>query len=67
MTADDVHALVVRLSVEYFVRYWPHWNHPYEPEVRAIECRDVRNESVRVKELEQVGFQWDEVDHRYYK
>lgn len=66
MRADEMMRIATRLANSCFVRYWLHWNDPYEPHYMAIECRDFRMQPMQVRDMEKYGFEWDEVDRRYY-
>jgi hypothetical protein len=71
MTASELQSIVLRLSNSAFVRHWLHWNYPCEtPWVMAIEVRDLDGgqgfQPKRVPHLEDLGFEWDEVDRRHY-
>lgn len=57
MTADELQAIVRRLSNQCFVRYWLHWNYPANPEKMAIALYDVaQDKPIKMKELEDKGF-----------
>ena len=66
MRAEELQRIATRLANQCFVRYWLHWNHPYEPHYMAIECRDFRMQPMQISDMEKYGFEWDEVDRRYY-
>jgi hypothetical protein len=74
--ALDLISCASHLANAAFVRYWLHWNYPCrDPWVMALEVRDWRErgcdsgmvlQPVQVAELERRGFEWDDVDQRYY-
>ncbi len=67
ITASELQRIALRLSNQCFVRHWLHWNYPcVDPWVMAIECRDAKHNPIRVKDLDQAGFEWDEEDKRHY-
>ena len=66
MRAEQLQQIATRLANQCFVRYWLHWNYPYEPHYMAIECRDFRMQPMQVSDMGKYGFEWDEVDRRYY-
>ena len=66
MKADELQRIATRLSNQCFVRHWLHWNTPYHPVVMAIECRDWRCKPMQIQDMEKHGFEWDELDQRYY-
>ncbi len=66
MRAEELQRIATRLANQCFVRYWLHWNHPYEPHNMAIECRDRWMEPMQISDMEKYGFEWDEIDRRYY-
>ena len=66
MKVDELQRIATRLSNQCFVRHWLHWNAPHEPAIMAIECRDSWGRPQQVSDMRKYGFEWDEIDHRYY-
>lgn len=56
MRADELMRIATRLANSCFVRYWLHWNHPYDPHYMAIECRDFRMQPMQVRDMDRYGF-----------
>lgn len=67
MTSDELGKIALRLSHNWFIQHWLHWNYPSEsPVVMAMEARDSFGENVRVDCLLDGRLTWSEEDKRYY-
>lgn len=44
MTADELQAIVIRLSNSCWVRYWLHWNYPQNPVQMALHAVEFKGD-----------------------
>jgi hypothetical protein len=67
MTADKLQEIVLGLAKTSFVRYHKHWNYPNQsPWIMVIQIRNCKGQSVHVRSLDTIGFEWDEVKRVHF-
>jgi len=68
MHANELQDIVRSLANTCHVRYWLHWNRPMTaPWMMAVECISPPSmKGVRVRDMEDRGFTWNEHDGRFY-
>lgn len=71
MTLERFERIVLRLANQTAVRYWIHWNYPYQsPWVMAVRAYPTNGfnptEEKLTADLAAHGLEWDEDDRQFY-